>query len=250
MRDVLREHTADALEHLRDVYLVVGAEDRAAGVPHDAVLDNRAQLAARRNRVEMGAEEERRPVGRRLYPREDICRTSPRRARDPGPRRYRTTTSAWAALARGASAAQPVRGRAREHQTRRRILWKDSRALPTAPPTAHGTLFGLLNGYRASQALHVAAVLLVLDLLANWTTTQRRTRRGDRRATRGALPHPSCPRRARRARGGGQPHLHAHRGRPRPAHRRRGESSRLGRLHRQRDTLAELGTPRPQRTER
>jgi hypothetical protein len=39
--------------------------------------------------------------------------------------------------------------------------------LPSAPPTAHGTLFGLLNGYRGSQALHVAAVLGVPDLLAD-----------------------------------------------------------------------------------
>jgi O-methyltransferase/methyltransferase family protein len=39
--------------------------------------------------------------------------------------------------------------------------------LPSAPPTAHGTLLGLLNGYRGSQALHVAAVLGVPDLLAN-----------------------------------------------------------------------------------
>jgi hypothetical protein len=42
VRDVLDEHAAHALEHLRDRRLVVGAEDRAAGVPHDAVLHHRA----------------------------------------------------------------------------------------------------------------------------------------------------------------------------------------------------------------
>lgn len=38
--------------------------------------------------------------------------------------------------------------------------------MPSAPSTAHGRLLGLLNGYRASQAIHVAAVLGIADLLA------------------------------------------------------------------------------------
>ena len=41
VRDALGEHAAHALEHLRDGGLVVGAEDRAAGVADDSVLDDR-----------------------------------------------------------------------------------------------------------------------------------------------------------------------------------------------------------------
>ena len=50
------------LEHHGDRRLVVGPEDRAAGVPDDAVLDDRLERPGGRNRVEMGAEEDRRPL--------------------------------------------------------------------------------------------------------------------------------------------------------------------------------------------
>ena len=59
-----RRARARALEHRRDRGLVVGAEDRAAGVAHDAVLDDAARSAPRRHRVEVGAEEDRRPLAR------------------------------------------------------------------------------------------------------------------------------------------------------------------------------------------
>ena len=48
--------------------LVVGAEDRPGGVPHDAVLDHRLDRGGRRHGVEVRAEEERLAVGRRLEP--------------------------------------------------------------------------------------------------------------------------------------------------------------------------------------
>ena len=86
VRDVLGEHAAHALEHLRDGRFVVSAEDRAAGIPHDAVLDDRPQLAARRDGVEMGAEEERRPVGRSARSARRRCRTRPRRGLETSPR--------------------------------------------------------------------------------------------------------------------------------------------------------------------
>ena len=73
VRDALGEHAAHTLEHLRDRCLVVGAEDRAAGVSDDAVLDDRPQLAARRHRVEVGAEEEWRSLGGRLDPRVEVA---------------------------------------------------------------------------------------------------------------------------------------------------------------------------------
>ena len=60
MRPVLRQHASSALQHRSDGRLVVGAEDRPAGVPDDALVDHRLQPALRRNRVEVRAEEDRR----------------------------------------------------------------------------------------------------------------------------------------------------------------------------------------------
>ena len=62
-----------ALEHRRDRRLVVGAEDRPAGVPHDAVLDHRLDRALGRHGVEVRAEEDRRPRRRRLEAAEDVA---------------------------------------------------------------------------------------------------------------------------------------------------------------------------------
>src|SRR5581483_4094442 len=73
VRDVLDEDAPRPLEHLDDRRLVVAPEDRPAHVPDHAVLDHRPQLAGRRHRVEMGAEEERRPLRRRLEPRVDVA---------------------------------------------------------------------------------------------------------------------------------------------------------------------------------
>ncbi len=73
MTDVLDENAPQALEHLRHRRLVVGAEDRAAGIPDHAVLDDGAQLTRGRHRVEVGAEEERRTFRRRLDPRVDVA---------------------------------------------------------------------------------------------------------------------------------------------------------------------------------
>ena len=70
---VLGEHAPHALEHRGDRRLVVGAEDRAAGVADDAVLDDRLELPVRRHGVQVRAEEERRPLGRRLDPRVDVA---------------------------------------------------------------------------------------------------------------------------------------------------------------------------------
>ena len=66
MRAVLGEHAPDALEHRDDGGLVVAAEDRRAAVAHDPVLDDRLDRVDRRHRVEVGAEEERLAVPRRL----------------------------------------------------------------------------------------------------------------------------------------------------------------------------------------
>ena len=66
MRDVLDERPAYTLEHLHHRGLVVAAEDRAASVPDHAVFYDRPELAGGRHRVEVGAEEERRPLGNRL----------------------------------------------------------------------------------------------------------------------------------------------------------------------------------------
>src|SRR5712691_12525335 len=58
VRPILRQHAPRAFEHGRDGRLVVGAEDRPAGVPHDAVLDHRLDRSFRRDGVEMRAEED------------------------------------------------------------------------------------------------------------------------------------------------------------------------------------------------
>ena len=81
VRTVLREHTASALEHRGDGGLVVRAEDRAAGVANDAVLDHRFERALRRNRVEVRAEKDRHAaVAVRLDPAVEI----PHRGTDGG----------------------------------------------------------------------------------------------------------------------------------------------------------------------
>ena len=72
MRPALGEHAADRLEHAGDSRLVVGAEDRPARVADDAVLDDRLERAGRRHGVEVRAEEQRHPFGRRLEPRVDV----------------------------------------------------------------------------------------------------------------------------------------------------------------------------------
>jgi len=81
VRAVFREHAPHSFEHRDDRRLVVGAEDRAAGVPDNAVVDDRLHRPGGRHRVEVRAEEERRPVGSRLEPRVDVAH---RRA-DRGP---------------------------------------------------------------------------------------------------------------------------------------------------------------------
>ena len=62
MRAVLGENAARALEHRGDRGLVVGAEDRAAGVAHDAVFGHRLERSLGWNRVQVRAEEDRRPA--------------------------------------------------------------------------------------------------------------------------------------------------------------------------------------------
>ena len=74
VRKVLAEHAPHALEHRRNRRLVVAAEDRAARVADDAVLDDRLELPVGRHRVHVRAEEERRPLGGRLDPRVDVAR--------------------------------------------------------------------------------------------------------------------------------------------------------------------------------
>jgi len=73
VRPVFGEHAPDSFEHRDDRRLVVGAEDRAAGVPDDTVVDNRLHRPGRRHRVEVRAEEERCPLGGRLEPRVDVA---------------------------------------------------------------------------------------------------------------------------------------------------------------------------------
>ena len=72
VRPVLGEHAPDALEHLDDRSLVVGAEDRSAGVPDNPVLDDRFERPGGRHRIEVRAEEERRPLGGRLEADVDV----------------------------------------------------------------------------------------------------------------------------------------------------------------------------------
>jgi hypothetical protein len=62
VRAVLGEDAPRSFEHRRNGRLVVGAEDGAAGVAHDAVLDHGLERPLRRNRVEVRAQEDRRPV--------------------------------------------------------------------------------------------------------------------------------------------------------------------------------------------
>jgi hypothetical protein len=70
---VLRQHAPYPFEHHRDGRFVVRAQDRAAGVPHDAVVDHRLDRALGRHRVEVRAEEDRRPAVGRLQPAIDVA---------------------------------------------------------------------------------------------------------------------------------------------------------------------------------
>ena len=67
------------LDHGDDRRLVVGAEDRPARVPDDAVLDDHGlERAVERDRVEVRAEEERRAaLGRRREAAEDVPASTP-----------------------------------------------------------------------------------------------------------------------------------------------------------------------------
>jgi hypothetical protein len=64
--------------------------------------------------------------------------------------------------------------------------------MPGEPPTV--TLRRLVNGYQVTQAIHVAAVLGIADLLADG----RRSRRGERRARAVAAPRAAGARQHRR----------------------------------------------------
>jgi hypothetical protein len=55
----LFDHPPDRVDHRNDRRLVVGAEDGARGVSHDALRDHRVDRPLRRDRVQVGAEEER-----------------------------------------------------------------------------------------------------------------------------------------------------------------------------------------------
>ena len=79
---VLGDDPPRRLEHHRDGRLVVGAEDRAARVPDDAVLDHGLDRTLRRNRVKVGAEEQGRSLAARLDPGEQVAD----RRVDPGTR--------------------------------------------------------------------------------------------------------------------------------------------------------------------
>jgi hypothetical protein len=72
VRPLLFSHEARGMQHHRDGGLVVGAEDRAAGVPHDSLLDHRLDLAGGLDRVEVRAQHERRPFGRGLEPAVEV----------------------------------------------------------------------------------------------------------------------------------------------------------------------------------
>ena len=92
------------LDHRGDRGLVVGAEDRPAGVPHDSVLDHGLDRAGRRHGVHVRAEEERRPLGGRRPGGSTGCRCSTRSAAPasssstsrPSPRSSAATRSATA----------------------------------------------------------------------------------------------------------------------------------------------------------
>ena len=73
VRTALGEDQARRLEHDGDGSLVVGAEDRAGGVPNDAVLDDGLDRGRRRHGVEVGAEQERLTRRGRLDPRVQVA---------------------------------------------------------------------------------------------------------------------------------------------------------------------------------
>ena len=74
VRPPLRDDPPRRLEHRRDGRLVVGAEDRPAGIADDAVLDDGLERPLRRHGVEVRAEEERRAaVGATGQPAEQIA---------------------------------------------------------------------------------------------------------------------------------------------------------------------------------
>ncbi len=74
MRTSLGENAARTFEHRDDRGLVVGAEDRAARVPDDAVVaEDRLERPVGRNRVQVRAEEERRSLRLRLDARIDVA---------------------------------------------------------------------------------------------------------------------------------------------------------------------------------
>ena len=66
VRTALGEHATGRVEHRRDGGLVVAPEDRLVAVADDPVLDHRLDRIDRRDRVEVGAEKQRLPRGRRL----------------------------------------------------------------------------------------------------------------------------------------------------------------------------------------
>ena len=81
VRPPLRDDPPRGLDHRRDRRLVVRAEDRAAGVADDAVLDDGLDRPLRRNGVEVRAEEDGRPAfDRRPAGGRGGCRRSSRSA--------------------------------------------------------------------------------------------------------------------------------------------------------------------------
>ena len=74
MGPILGDHPPRGVQHRRDRGLVVRAEDRAAGVADDAVVDDGLNRSLRRNRVQVGAEEERRSLSRSVDPAEEVAR--------------------------------------------------------------------------------------------------------------------------------------------------------------------------------
>ena len=73
VRTALGEHAPRGLEHRRHRRFVVRAEDRPGRVPDDSlVVDDRLDPTHRLHRIEVRAEEDRRPGGRRLEPRVQV----------------------------------------------------------------------------------------------------------------------------------------------------------------------------------
>ncbi len=72
VRDALVQDPLRRDEHRRHRGLVVAAEDRVAGVAHDAVLDDGLDRVGRRHGVEVRAEEDRGAWRGRLKPRDDV----------------------------------------------------------------------------------------------------------------------------------------------------------------------------------